>query len=371
MRGNLQTGLRLRTILPNGAVVYVEHVEGARKLVVQLFVSSRSTRETPQTNGFRHLLEHMTALGRTRSLDQNLETEGAFLTAETLRDAMIYQVCLRPTDLKLGLTALRSVMELGEVTSQDISKECAIIRQELALEDGPRKLSEAAWRAAYGDEGLDPLGNPDVMAIADPETLGQLHKKMLAGNHLTLVISGDVDLDAATSAAKDLMGNTSDVPDETEGLKKFRGGGVSSADVDGEALAVSVGSWNTPSTSAKLAAGLSIAAGAKNSFVTFTPSLTGGLIVVGRMGQTSGLRKQVLGFDAPAEFGLGRTLAKAWVERQTSIQDENVLLGLLISEGAGQRIETALDNLDRMTVAEFTAALDAFRKNGVVEILGK
>src|SRR5579862_2564739 len=78
---------RLRTILDNGAVVEVERDRTAKRLAIQLLVSSRSTPDTPTTYGYRHLLEHLEAPGRDVTLDKRLETRGGFLTAETLRDA--------------------------------------------------------------------------------------------------------------------------------------------------------------------------------------------------------------------------------------------------------------------------------------------
>jgi predicted Zn-dependent peptidase len=369
--GFRQDSTRLRSILPNGSVVFVEHVSRADKLILQLFVSTRSIGMSRGTNGFCHLLEHLTAPGRNRDVDQKLESQGAFLTAQTMRDAIVYQICLRPDDLQFGLGTLQSVMQLGETTADGISRECGIIRQEIALETDTHALSQAAWEVAYRDQGLDPLGDADVMATATPGTVDELHHRLFSGSNLTLVISGPVDLDAATEAAKNLLESAPSIPVENQVNRVFSGGGTSSADADGEALAVPVDSWNSPKTAARLAAALSIASNLKNSFVTYTPSLLGSLIVVGRTGQTSGLSQEVARLSGPGEFGIGRSLARAWVQRERSIQANNVLTGLLLSEGAGQKPETALENLDEMTVADFQSALDAFRARSTVVVIGK
>jgi predicted Zn-dependent peptidase len=367
---NQDTG-RLRTILPNGAVIWVEHVPRAERLIVQLFISSRSLPNDSLTSGRRHLLEHLTALGSHLNLDQTLEAQGAFLTAETLRDATMYQICLRPSDLSTALDAVRSLMQLGEVTPSQIVNETEIIRQEIALDSGSRELSRVAWKIAFGDYGADPLGDPKEIALTTPSDLAALHKQEFAGSNLTMTISGDVDLDAATADAKSVLALAPSIPQPVLAPRKFLGGGVSSTQVEGEALAAYVDSWNSPKTSARLAAALCIAAGVKDSFVTYTPSLMGSLIVVGRTGESSGLDKLVASLNVNSGFALGRSLAKSWVDKQQSVQDGAILTGLLLSEGAGQRANTALENLDQMTPSEFGAALNAFRSSETVHVIGQ
>ncbi len=357
--------------MPNGAVVWVEHVPRADRLIVQLFVSSHSLPADSKTNGQRHLLEHLTALGRNRDVDKNLETQGAFLTAQTLREATVYQLCLRPEDLSLALGTIRSIMQLGEISSEDIKKEAEVIRQEAVLEPAPQALSRVAWKAAFGSAGADPLGEPEEIAKTSPQNLAALHQQEFVAGNLTLMISGNIDLDGATAAATQVLGLVPSQSQSGQPARSFLGGGVSSAEVDGEAVACPVDSWNSPRTAARLAAALSIAAGIKNSFVTYTPSLFGSLIVVGHTGDSSGLDKLVGSLTTNGEFGIGRALAKEWVENQRSVQGNKILTGLLLSEGAGQRADTMLENLDQMTVEQFGAALNAFRTKDTIRVIGK
>jgi predicted Zn-dependent peptidase len=366
-----QDAERLRTVLPNGAVIFAEHVPRADRLIVQLFVGNRNVATDTLTNGRRHLLEHLSALGRNRDLDTKLESQGAFLTAETLRDATVYQISLRPDDLNLAGEAIRSLFQLGDISTDDIKKEAEVIRQEVALESTYHALSRVAWAAAYGNEGGDPLGDPDTIAATPPQALSELHAQEFVGSNLTLVISGPQGLDFMTSAAKELMGplppKTLDMPS----MRKFLGGGTSSVDREGEAVACEVPEWGSPRTSARLAAAFSIASSCDNSFVTYTPSLQGSLIVVGRTGETSGLDQVIAGLSARNEFEIGRDLAKAWVKRQESVQANNTLTGLLISEGFGQKPEEVLENLDQMTLAQFAAALELFKSKDVVKVIGR
>src|SRR5688500_7954220 len=84
----IQQPPRLRTVLPSGAIVLVERMPAATSLSVQLFASARAVPESKQTHGWRHLLEHLVARGPKGDIDARLESQGAFMRARTLRDAM-------------------------------------------------------------------------------------------------------------------------------------------------------------------------------------------------------------------------------------------------------------------------------------------
>ncbi len=361
---------RLRTILTNGAVVLVERDRTAKRLAIQLFVSAQGTLETASTHGLRHLLEHLEAPGRDHDLDRRLETRGAFLTAETLRDATVYSLSLRPADLEFGLHAVSDVMELGPVSHEDIVREAEIIRQEQALEELPARLSEAAWRTAYGDDGLDPSGDPDVIAAASPEQIAKLHHEEFQGGNLVLVITGDVDLDQATVSASDLLKNIPAGSEAPMAMRRGHGGG-STAAAEGEARAALVTDFNSMQTAARLAAALGMASELEGSFVTYTPSQRGGLILVGTTGRSSGLGSRIDKIDPAVIFSLGRSLARHWVDRQIGPGADGFLRGLLLVQGAGVRPETMLDNLKQMTPDDFRAAVSAFRMPTAVEVAGQ
>jgi hypothetical protein len=353
---------RLRTFLPNGATVLVERVPEAKSLSVQLFVAARTAPESVQTNGRRHLLEHILARGTRGDLDRRLETMGAFLNAHTMRDAMQFEVSLPPGQLKLGLAAIEETMHMPEVTTQVIQHEAAILTQEGALRDADDKLSAAAWSAAYGDQGLDPFGNLDVIRNTTPAELTELHRRMYVGSGLVISIAGDVDLDEATAQAEEIL---KVIPAGEPVLPNGRRQ-ASVADVSlrgaGDARAASVPSFLSPKSAWVLAAGLSVAATIPNSFVTYTPTTRYGLVIVGQT-DGEGIGRAFDSADPKQLVAYGRRLARAWVERQ--LHDPAAiaaLRGMLLVQSPGLKPEAMLENLDAMREDQFEEGLQAFQR---------
>ncbi len=361
---------RLRTSLSNGAIVQVERMPNANSLSVQLFVASRNTPETPATNGRRHLLEHLVARGTHGDLDQRLESVGAFLNAHTLRDATQFEVTLPAGQLKLGLAALQETMHMPEVTQDVIKHEAIVLGQESALREPEDKLSAAAWSAAYGDDGLDAFGNLDVIRSTTPADLVELHRRMYIGSNLVISIAGDVDLDAATKLAADIL---KVIPAGETRLPSSRKS-ATSAEVtlpgSGEARGAAVPGFLSPKSAWVLAAGLSVAATIPNCFVTYTPTSRNGLVIVG---QTDGNRIGSA-FDSAKANELvahGRRLARRWVERQ--LQDPTAvasLRGMLLVQSLGLKPEVMLENIDAMQPYQFEEGLDAFRHGAGVIVGG-
>ncbi|HWD41502.1 MAG TPA: insulinase family protein [Fimbriimonas sp.] len=360
---------RLRTILPNGAIVLVQKEPTVKGLVMQLFVSAQTAPDSPKTSGLRHLMEHFIAKGRTGTLDKRLETNGAFLTAETLRDMIVFTLKLRPADLKLGMSAVADIMQMGEIKPEDIAKETQIIREEQALEQPSSILAAEAWKLAFGDSGIDPEGDPDVIGSATAEQLRLLHRSSFVGPNLVLVVSGNVDLDEATQAAAATL--TTVPPAKISPLPLRIGkAGTGSADVSGEARAVTAPNFNSELTSARLAAAFGIASEIPDSFVTYTPSERGGLIIVGETSDSTTLDKRLSKMDPATIFATGRSLARQWVKQQIAPDSDGYLRGMLIAQSSGLRPETMLDNLNRMTVEDFNAAVAEFQGRNAVAVIG-
>jgi hypothetical protein len=350
--------------LPNGAIVLVERHPQAKSLYLHLFVSSQTTLETPETHGLHHLLEHLEAKGRDREVDRELELHGALLTAETFRDATAYTINLRPTDLSLGLRAISSVMQLGPVTKEQVSREAEIIRQEQALEDVTTQISVDAWRLAYGDQGLDPSGDLDVISHATPEALAKLHGAEFVGPNLVLLVVGNVDLDATTRSAAAVLSGAA--PGASVGAPMR----TATADVPvgaGRAVALRVTDFNSSQTASRLAAAFGLASRLTDAFVTYTPSQRGGLIIFGSTSEGD-VRTDIATVRAQDLFATGRALAKAWLNSQIGAESTGFLRGLLLSQGAGVRPETMTDNLSSMTVADFAAAVQEWKGSRSVSI---
>ncbi len=362
---------RLRTVLPNGAAVLVERIPGAKTLALDLFASSRGTEETPITNGLRHLLEHLVAKGPKGDLDIELESAGAFMSAETSREAMIFKFNLPPDQLKLGLKAVTAIMQMPPVTSENIKNEAMILEQEAALQESSSKLSGAGWMRAYGDQGLDPIGNLDVIRNATPAMLDPIHRTQFLGSNLVITVVGDVDLDEATKLCSAVLAKApkgEPIPQ----LRKPTGSGETPVDAPGEAVAVAVPGFQLPETAAKLAVALAIASEADRCFVFYTPTIHPGLITIGRTEDPAGLLKIVNRSTWQELFTRGKALGILWVRRLIDTPEHIAYFrGQLISARVDLKPEMLLENLNSMSQREFADALESFRSSQRVLVIGK
>jgi len=362
---------RLRTVLPNGAVILVEKIPAAKSLTMSLFVSSRGVSETYATNGYRHLIEHLAVKGRDGRLDTRLEAAGGFLSASTFRDVTAYEMTLPPGALKLGASAASEILRVPETDVEGIAREIKVIRQEGALRDDVALLTSAAWEKAYGERGLDAFGTVDRVSGARREDLARIQLAQLVGPNLAIVIAGNVDLDEATAAARDVLAKFPKAAVKESEPRKGSGGEVAS-DARGEARAALVGSFRETLTVATLAAGLAVGSELDDVFLSYTPSVDGGLVVVGRTTRNYGLGEAFDNAQPAALFERGRTLARRWLERQLADPASLARVrGTLFVQGAALRPETMLENLRTMTFEDFKTGLARFGKAEAVIVEGQ
>ncbi len=359
----------MRTILDNGAVILVEPMPKEKTVSVQLWASSRYVPETEATHGYRHLLEHLIVTGPDHDLDRKLETAACFLKARTYRDATQMELTVGADQLPLAFETLRTILRKPSFTQEQIDNEVKVMREELALLDEPAKLSSAAWRAAYEESGLDPLGTFDSMYRATPGKLDEIVGKQFAADGLALVIAGPVDLDKATAMGRDLLGpRAKGSRKPVLPIREGHPGRVADAEGSGEARAALVPGFNSPQTVAALAAALAIASEFQNAFVTYTPTAQKGLVLVGRTESSTGLGAFIDSFKSPASlYNVGRQLAHEWIQRQLRTSSGvGYLRGLLLAQGVANRPEMLLEQLDTLTPAQFEAGMRALMKDNAV-----
>ena len=365
---------RLRTVLPNRAVILVEPVAHAHIISLNLWAASKGVEERPETHGLRHLMEHIIALGPKRDIDLRLETVGGSLRAATYRDGTQIEVDVPPDQLQLGLDAIDEMLQPLQVTPDQIATESKVIDQEQGLMSDEALLTGAAWQTAYGDDALDPFGDMEVIGSATPADLEAIHKREFAAQNLVLVISGPVELDGATGKASDILTPLPKL-DEYSARERPQGhGGQATVQAYGQARAATVPAFDTVKTMSTLAAALAVASRLDDCYVTYTPSMQNGLVIVGRTESNQGLGAYIDGLDDPAMgtlFGPGKTLAAAWVDRQLHSPNRiGYIRGLLLCQDISARPEAMLDAIQRMTFNDFKQGMAALKSPNAVDVRG-
>lgn len=192
--GFSQDSNRSRRTLIGGATIFVESMPGTGKVSLQVVASARGTEDTPETHGFRHMLEHLTALGRTGKVDELLEGEGLYLTAATYLETMRLEVSCRRSQVPLVMKAFDDILGGLSVTEDDIKREARLIREELALISDRRTRFREIVQMAGDAPQLDPLGAPELMVRATPAQLEALHQTHFCQANLTISVTGDLSL---------------------------------------------------------------------------------------------------------------------------------------------------------------------------------
>lgn len=359
-----QDAPRLRLELPNRAHVFVERFEGAKRCAVHLVAAARGVEETPETHGWRHLLEHLMVKGRRGALDKELEAQGLFLRAQTYRDYMVVSVEGPNDRIDRALDAVAEVLQPVQTTPEAIAKEVELIASELAIASDLSRLSAAAWTHAYGEAGLDPQGTPETMLKASPSALAELQRRHFAPRNVVLAACGDFDIDRIAARLKKLVASLPEQPPAPwRERKPMPAGRADCEGAFGELRAAPVLGCLEPSTAAAIAAAMAICSLTPDATVTYTFTNRPGLISVSQTAANSGLGMAVDKLqkeEQAALFALGRQYASAWIQSLLADPSSHTRLrAVLIATGSSGLPSEILDNLNRMTLSDF---LEAFAK---------
>lgn len=359
---------RLRTILPNGAVILVERIPGSKSVALGLYASSKSAPETNATHGYRHLIEHLVARGKSGDLDRRLETAGGFLRARTLRDAICFEFTLPPTGLQTGLDAVAELIDTPIPSPEVIRQEVEILAEESAIRDASSLASQVAWHRAYGEGGLDPFGDLSVIAKATPEGLDAVRVTAFDGANLVVTVAGDLDLDRATALVSNVLKKATHANQPAHVTRKLNAT-VDEQPTKGDYRALTVRGYRDPATAAALAACLAVGSEIPRGQLIYTPSGEPGMVLVGTPDSRADLQS-IIGKLKPNElFERGRELARRWVRNRMAEADGIVSFrGLLLTSAVDLKPEIMLENLETMKYAAFVAALESLQSPTAIAV---
>lgn len=356
-----QDSPRLRTILPSGSIVYVENMPRARYVSVQLIASSEGVRETPESHGHRHLLEHLLVKGPDKGLGHRLESQGIFMAAETHRDAMVFSLVVPSEKIPLALGAVQELLQPLQASPAELERERNILAEELALSPSSMRLSKALWAGSFGVAGLDPVGTAEGWAKATPEKLEFLRRRHFAAQNLVLSICGNLDVDEVTKAARAVLPKDKD-PFEPDLWRRKAGKPSAASEPNASARGAASPGWSEPETAALLAAALALAGERDKGFVTYTPSVAAGVVILGQNepGLGAWIDRLTPG-QIDALYPFGRYAADAWVRRQMESPEGNAFFrGFLYCQNREAQPDALLENVRAMTLGQFREAVAQF-----------
>ena len=202
--------------LANGMRVAIRHnATPAGQVQVRLRIHAGSLDETDAERGYAHFVEHMAFEGSThvapgemvKLLERGGLAFGADTNAFTSYDTTIYALDLPKNDASLVDTALMLMRESASELSfpaDAVSRQRGVVLSEKRDRDN-YQYREMVDRIAFNDPDARytqrmPIGTPQALNAATPETLRAFWRRNYVPAKATLIIVGDVDASALDAA---------------------------------------------------------------------------------------------------------------------------------------------------------------------------
>lgn len=197
------------TTLDNGLRIVSEAMPGTASTSLGIFVGAGARAEERHEHGIAHLLEHMAFKGTrrrsARHIVEEIEAVGGDINAATSMEQTAYYARILAEDLPLALDILADILTHSIFAPDDLAREKAVIRQEIAaVQDTPDDIVfEHLQAAAFTNQplGRSILGTDDsVAAFTRVDIEGFLSCHYRAGD-VVISAAGAVDHDRLVADA--------------------------------------------------------------------------------------------------------------------------------------------------------------------------
>lgn len=194
----------------NGSRAHIARIPGTTTTAVRVCILNSSA-ESEEIHGITHLLEHMVAKA-IDDVDENLESHGIFLRAETTRDGMSLFFEGSNDNWEKGLEIIFDLLAVDTISERRFQIERQILAQELRLVDWKNRLSAQAWQAAFDPPVLDPYGNIDTIHSFTAEDVEYAIESIIVAPAISVVVAGDVNVSSASPLIRELLGTLREEP---------------------------------------------------------------------------------------------------------------------------------------------------------------
>jgi len=188
--------------LDNGLTVHLLPSARYSLAAAVLAIKAGTSRETAETNGYLHLLEHCLLFRQSGPGDKDnifraIKEYGLYYNAHTEQDLMFFEICVPSGFLKQGLNLLRQIVFNFNLEKEALEREKTIILKELAdISRVPQKVGLAKiYELVFPDSpyALPTFGRPEVIKKADIESLREFYSRYFTPENAVLVIVGDFE----------------------------------------------------------------------------------------------------------------------------------------------------------------------------------
>ena len=180
--------------LPNGLQVLVAPSDAADLVTMDVWVGAGTRRETADTNGVAHFMEHLIFKGtptrKPGEIDAAIEDLGGSLNAATSYDWAHFYGTVDAEDAPAALAVLADALQNAEMRQGDIDAEKPVILSEMA-----REANSATDRVAQAFDELcfptHPYGRP---LLGSAHNVSEMPRKTILDFYHTYYVPGNATL---------------------------------------------------------------------------------------------------------------------------------------------------------------------------------
>ena len=201
--------------LDNGLEVILARDTTAPTVAVDIWYKVGSANDPAGKSGFAHLFEHMMFEGSphipNNGMDDLLEPVGGSSNAYVGKDYTAYYETVPSHQLPLALWIEADRMGGLDVTQTNLDNQRAIVIEELQRSYDNRPYGTAVKALITVPFTYEPYKRPAIGTIDDVnkariEDVIDFHRRYYVPNNATLVVAGDIDVEATKAMIEDLFG---------------------------------------------------------------------------------------------------------------------------------------------------------------------
>ncbi|MFZ9520311.1 MAG: M16 family metallopeptidase [Silvanigrellaceae bacterium] len=193
----------LHKTLSNGCECYLEQVDFAPLVSMQMWVKTGSLDENPHEFGMAHVLEHMLFKGterfpKTGEIAQRVESAGGDINAYTTFDHTVYYINAPREFAFQGAELLFDVVGSSLLDEEELNRELEVVVEEIRRSrDNPSaRLSHTLFNKIFDGHPMSRpvIGYEDVVKSFNRRNLMAFYKNWYVPNNMTFVVAGDFPL---------------------------------------------------------------------------------------------------------------------------------------------------------------------------------
>ncbi len=205
--------------LANGTTLILHPISVTDAVTVDVWVRTGGRNESDTSIGISHFLEHMVFKGTPTlapgMLDAAIESRGGIVNAATGQDYTHYYITVAAQDLGDTLPHLADAVLNAAIPESEYEREYSVILEEIRrAEDNPDYvayhllLSQVYPSHPYG---RPVLGTSASLESMTPESLRHYHHQWYQPEHMTVVVVGQIDVEATLALVERCFGTARDV----------------------------------------------------------------------------------------------------------------------------------------------------------------